>query len=78
MYALMAKCEELNRTMRPVYRIQDQMYPLLGLCNAIQCNVLFFFYETDLTKQLFLLLIEILTHASCMITSKLTFCVTNS
>lgn len=27
MYALMAKCEELNTSMAPVYKLRDQMYP---------------------------------------------------
>ena len=28
MYALMAKCEELSRSVQPVYEIKDQMYKL--------------------------------------------------
>ncbi|KAH3816649.1 hypothetical protein DPMN_118169 [Dreissena polymorpha] len=27
MYALMAKCEELSKSMQPVYKLNDQMYP---------------------------------------------------
>lgn len=27
MYALMAKCEELSTTVKPVYQLADQMYP---------------------------------------------------
>ena len=28
MYALMAKCEELSKNMKPIYHLADQMYPL--------------------------------------------------
>ena len=27
MYALIAKCEELNKTMEPVHKLANQMYP---------------------------------------------------
>ena len=31
MYALIAKCEELSRTMVPVDDLAKQMYPLMGI-----------------------------------------------
>ena len=31
MYALMAKCEELNRTIAPVYELKEQMYPFTNI-----------------------------------------------
>ena len=27
MYAMMAKCEELSKTMKPIYHLADQVYP---------------------------------------------------
>lgn len=31
MYQLMAKCEELSKSMKPVYKLHDQMYPFMHL-----------------------------------------------
>ena len=47
MYQLVAKTEELSKSMKPIYKLQEQMYPfqcIVMLSNEVHFFFFFFFF----------------------------------